>query len=317
MHHLIVIFFGSDDFALEPLNALIASRHEVVGVVGRPDRPAGRGLKPLSTAVVAKAKALNLQLWQPESLSEDSLAPTLGEVSWDAGVVAAYGGLVPKWLLEFPRFGFINLHSSLLPRYRGAAPVERALMNGASITGVTTMHINERLDAGDILLHQETPVNEGDTAGTLRERLSHMGAHLLVETLDGIEERNIEPVAQDEDKATDAPSLTPGEGDIDWEQPAERIDRLVRALDPAPGAYTFFRGKRLKIWSVQVTDVPPEAEPGTLMNMGKEGFLVNTGTSCIRVVTVQPEGRQRMSAGEFSRGQRLLIGERFTDGAEN
>ena len=312
-----VIFFGSDDFALEPLNALLASRHEVVGVVGRPDRPAGRGLKPVSTAIVKRAKALQLQVWQPESLSEDSFAPTVEEVFWDAGVVAAYGGLIPKWLLNVPRFGFINLHPSLLPRYRGPAPVERALINGASITGVTTMHINERVDAGDILLHQETAISDEDTAGTLKQRLSHMGAHLLVETLDGIEDRNIEPVSQDENKATDAPPVEPGEDNIDWELPAERIDRLVRALNPAPGAYTFFRDKRLKIWSVQVTEVPPEAEPGTLMNMGKEGFLVNTGTSCIRVVTVQPEAKQRMSAGEFSRGQRLLIGDRFMDGSVN
>jgi methionyl-tRNA formyltransferase len=312
-----VIFFGSDDFALEPLNALLACQHEVVGVVGRPDRPAGRGLKPVSTVVVSRAEALDLSVWKPESLSRDCFASTASEVSWDAGVVTGYGGLIPKWLLEFPRYGFVNVHPSLLPRYRGAAPVERALMNGASITGVTTMHMNERLDTGDILMHQETPVSGEDTTGTLRERLSHIGARLLVETLDGLEQGNLEPVAQEESAATYAPPLKPGEGNIDWSLPAERIDRLARAFDPAPGAYTFFRGGRLKIWSVQVTEVPPEAEPGELMNMGKEGFLVNTGTNFIRVVTVQPEGRKRMSAGEFSRGQRLLIGERFTDRAES
>ena len=312
-----VIFFGSDEFALEPLNALLASGHQVVGVVGRPDRPAGRGLKPVSTAVVSRAKALDLRVWQPESLIKDRFASTAGEVSWDAGVVVGYGGLIPEWLLEYPRHGFVNLHPSLLPRYRGAAPVERALMNGAGITGVTTIKMNERLDAGDIYKHRETPISEEDTTGTLRERLGHLGANLLVETLDGIEGNNMEPVAQDEDKATDAPPVQPREANIDWHLPAESIDGLVRALDPGPGAYTFFRGGRLKIWSVQVTEVPQEAEPGVLMNMGKEGFLVNTGTNCVGVVTVQPEGRKRMSAGEFSRGQRFLIGERFMDRAES
>jgi methionyl-tRNA formyltransferase len=312
-----VIFFGSDYFALEPLNALLASRHEVLGVVSRPNRPAGRGLKPVSTAVVERAAALDLELWQPENLSEGYFRSTAEEFSWDAGAVVAYGGLIPPWLLEFPRCGFVNVHPSLLPRYRGAAPVERALMNGANITGVTTMQMNERLDAGDILLHQETPISEEDTAGTLSGRLSHIGARLLVETLDAIEEKRVEPVRQDEDKATCAPPVQQDEGNIDWELPAERIDRLVRALDPAPGAFTFFRDRRLKIWAVRVTDVPPEDAPGTLMNMGKEGFLVNTGTNCIGVVTVQPEGKKRMSAAEFSRGQRLLLGERFTDRAED
>jgi methionyl-tRNA formyltransferase len=307
-----VIFFGSDRFAIEPLERLLESHHQVLGVVSRPDRPSGRGLNPVPTPVTARANELRLGLWQPESLSGGDFSAVARELSWDAGVTVAYGCLVPKWLLEVPPFGFTNLHPSLLPRYRGAAPIERALMNGASITGVTTIGMNERLDAGDILLHREVPIGETDTAGTLRETLSHLGARLMVDTLDGLEGKNLEPVRQEEDKATTAPPIRPEEGNIDWGQPAEKIDRLVRALDPSPGAYTFFRGGRLKIWSVKVADVPPEDEPGTLMNMGKEGFLVNTGTSCLAIVTVQPESKSRMTAGEFSRGQRLLIAERFT-----
>lgn len=306
------IFFGSDSFALEPLEQLVSGDHEITSVVGRPDRPVGRGLKAGPTPLVASARELGLPVWQPETLSEAEFSGIVRQADWDAGVVVAYGGLIPRWLLQAPSCGFINLHPSLLPRYRGAAPIKRALMNGASITGVTTFQMSERLDDGDILLHRETPIAEGDTAGTLSERLGHLGAKLLVETMDALQAGALEPVSQEEDKATYAPPVQPSEGDIDWSQPAERIDRLVRALDPEPGAYTFFRGRRLKIWSVQVTDVPPEDEPGTLMNMGKEGFLVNTGTACLRVVQVQPEGKQRMSAGEFSRGQRILIAERFT-----
>jgi methionyl-tRNA formyltransferase len=311
-----VFFFGSDAFAIEPIERVLAGGHQVVRVVGRPDRPSGRGLKEEPTALVEKARGLGLDVLQPELLSDEGFRSAARELTWDAGVVVAYGGLIPRWLIEMTRSGFVNLHPSLLPRYRGAAPVERAIMNGASITGVTTILMNERLDAGDILLHREVPVSEQDTAGTLGETLSHLGAKLLVETLDGMEAGRIEAVPQDEDKATWAPPVRPEEGNIDWGQPAERIDRLVRALDPAPGAYTFFRNRRLKIWSVQVTDVPQEDEPGTLMNMGKEGFLVNTQTSCLAVVTLQPEGKPRMTAGEFSRGQRLLVAERFTDRPE-
>ncbi len=309
-----VVFFGSDSFALEPLEHLVASSHDVACVIGRPERPAGRGLRQSQTPVVSQARELGLEVQAPESLTPAELSGILDTAQWDAGVVVAYGVLVPPWLLAVPPLGFVNLHPSLLPRYRGAAPIERALMNGASITGVTTIRMDEGLDSGDILMHVEAPINDDDTAGTLAEKLAHAGARLLVETLDGLQAGTLEPVAQEEEKATFAPPVRSEEGNIDWSMPAENIDRLVRALNPAPGAYTFFRGRRLKIWSVQVTDVPPEDEPGTLMNMGKEGFLVNTGTSCLAVLSLQPEGRQRMGAGEFSRGQRLLVSERFTDG---
>ncbi|MCG2819853.1 MAG: methionyl-tRNA formyltransferase, partial [Actinomycetia bacterium] len=294
---------------------LCASRHQVAGVVGLPDRRAGRGLKPVPTPVVEKARADRIALRQPMSLTREELSGVAGDPDWDVGVVVAYGGLVPRWLLEEPRYGFVNLHPSLLPRYRGAAPIKRALINGASITGVTTILMSEKIDTGDILLHQESPINDDDTGGTLSERLSTLGARLLVKTLDCLEDERVQGVPQEEEKATYAPPVKAEEGNIDWEQSGESIDRMVRALDPVPGAYTFFRGNRVKIWKTHVTDVPPEDEPGTLMNMGKEGFLVNTGTNCLQVVTVQPEGKRRMSAGEFSRGQRLLIAERFTAGA--
>lgn len=305
------LFFGSDAFALPTLENLHKSRHRIVGVVGRPDQPSGRGLKVAATPVVEMARKMSLPLWQPECLDEE-LAGTLKDTGAEVGVVVAFGRLLSRHLLEIPPHGFINLHPSLLPRYRGAAPVERALMNGASITGVSTIRMNERLDAGDILLHREEPIYDEDDAGTLRERLAGIGAHLVPQTLDGLEAGEITPVPQEEDKATVAPPVRAAECNIDWGEPAEKIERLMRALSPEPGAYTFFRGRRVKIWSVHLTDVPPEDDPGTIMNMGKEGFLVNTGTNCLQAVTVQPEGKPRMSSGEFSRGQRLLIAERFT-----
>ncbi len=312
-----LIFFGSDEFALGPLTAVVESRHPVAAAVSRPDRPAGRGLASAATPFARAATDLGLDVHKPESLADPSCCAFLADIEWDLGVVVAYGGLIPSWLLELPDLGFVNLHPSLLPRYRGAAPIQRAIMNGASITGVTTIRMSERLDAGDILLNREIPIDEEDTAGTLGGRLSHAGASLLVKTLDGLEAGGLAAVPQEEDKATYAPPIRPEEGNIDWSQPAEGIDRLVRALEPAPGAYTFFRGRRLKILAVKVTDVPQEDEPGTLMSIGKEGFLVNTGTAGLRIVAVQPEGRQRMTAGEFSRGQRLQVAERFSMSPED
>jgi methionyl-tRNA formyltransferase len=309
-----IILFASDVFSLEPLDAIVKSRHEVVAFVGRPDMRAGRGLLPVPTPAVAAARDAGLEVWQPDNLSVTCFKPFLQDVEWDAGVVVAYGGLIPRWLLDEPPLGFINLHPSLLPRYRGAAPMERALMNGASITGVTTMRMNERLDEGDILMHMEVPIDEQDVLGTLRDRLSHAGARLMVATLDYVEDGNVMAVPQEEDKATYAPPVRVEEAEIDWSEPAEVIDRLIRSMDPEPGAFTFFRGKRIKIWAAHVTEVPPEDEPGTIMNLGKEGFIVNTGTDGLQVVTLQPEGKNRMGAAEFSRGQRLLIAERFTSG---
>lgn len=305
------LFFASDSFAVEPLEAVLSGGHDVLAFIGRPDRPAGRGLKHTATPAVDAARAAGLAVLQPESLEEKCLAGLIDKLEWDAGVVVAYGGLIPRWLLDAPPLGFVNLHPSLLPRYRGAAPIERAIMNGTSVTGVTTIRMDEGLDTGDILLHKEVPVTEEDDTGTLRDRLSRAGGRLLVATLDRLEDGIVTAVPQEEDKATYAPPVRPEEGEIDWAMPAETIERLMRAMSPEPGAFTCFRGRRIKIWSVRVTEVPPEDEPGTIMNLGKEGFIVNTGSTGIQVVSLQPEGKGRMTAAEFSRGQRLLIAERF------
>lgn len=307
-----LVFFGSDEFAVTPMNRLVEGPHDIAAIVTRPDMPSGRGLKVGGTPIATCGVRCGIPVLKPASLTREEFADEIGALEWDAGVVVAYGGLIPRWLLEAPRLGFVNLHPSLLPRYRGAAPVERALMNGASVTGVTTIALNEWLDAGDILEHCEEPIYEDDTAGILRQRLSSLGARLLHETLDDLERGGLQPVPQDEEKATFAPPVSTAEGNVEWSHPAESIDRLVRALDPQPGAYTFLRGRRVKLWQVRPTDVPPEDEPGTIMNLGKEGFLVNTGTTGLQILHLQPEGRQKMTAAEFSRGQRLDIAESFT-----
>lgn len=306
-----IIFFGSDLFAVEPLERILATHHRVMCVVGRPDRPSGRGRRLTPTPLVERSLELGIELQRPERL-DHALEEKLPLEEFDIGVVVAYGELVPAWLIDKAPCGFVNLHPSLLPRYRGAAPVERAIMEGASITGITTIEMSEKLDAGDIIKHREVPLDGDETAGNLSRELSHVGAALLVETLDAMEDGSARRVPQDEANATYAPAISAEEGNIDWSAPAEKVDRLVRALDPSPGAYTHFRGTRLKILKVRLTDVPTEDEPGTIMAMGKEGFLVNTSSGCVQVLSVKPAGKKKMSSGEFSRGQRISIGEKFT-----
>lgn len=308
-----VVFFGSGEFAIEPLRHLLESSHQVVLVVGPVARARGRGLKAAFTPLVQFAKDSSLPLLQPEDLESEETLNFFSRLEFDAGVVADYGRLIPSQLFRIPHYGFVNLHPSLLPRYRGSAPIQRAIIDGADITGVTTILINERLDAGDILLSQEVEIGERDTAGTLRDLLSSRGARLLVKTLDGLENGEIKPLLQDEEMATYAPPITPQESNIDWSKPAGEIERLVRALNPKPIAYTFFRERRLKIYEVALTDVPSEGAPGTILDSSEAGLFVNCADDCLRIVSLQLEGKKRMSAREFFRGARIVLGERFTN----
>ncbi len=306
------IFFGSGDFAVKPLQRLLHdNHHEVLAVVGKPDRPAGRGLKLSSTPVVEFARKSGLKVFQPYNLNPQDLEEML-KLDWNVAVVAEYGEIIPPWLLGFENRIFINVHPSLLPRLRGPAPVERAIIKGFTLTGVTTILMSERVDAGGVLLRAEEPIYERDTTGTLRERLSQVASRLVIETLDGVESNKLKPIPQVEDQASYAPAITADEANIDWSAPAENIDRLVRALDPDIGAYTYFRGRRIKIWSVLPTDVVEQDEPGTIIDMGRQGVFVNTGTYCLLILSLQPEGKQKMTAVEFARGQRTRTGEQFT-----
>ncbi|MBN1288981.1 MAG: methionyl-tRNA formyltransferase [Actinobacteria bacterium] len=309
-----VLFVGGDIFCMPTLELLLGSGHDIVGILGKPEKPSGRGLQVTSSALTEKALELDIPYWRFAKLEKEEVSSDFRDTDWDVGVAVAYGGLVPRWMLEKGRFGFVCLHPSLLPRFRGAAPVERALMNGATVTGVTTFFMDEGYDTGDILLHAEAEINGYDTAVTLRDRLSYLGSKLVMESLDRIEGGKAVPIPQDESIASYAPPVRKEEGRIDWGLSAERIDRLVRALNPSPVAYTYFRGKRVKIFKTRVTDIPPEDEPGTIMEIGKEGFFVTTGTDCLEITSLQIEGKNKMNAAEFSRGQRLDIIERFTDG---
>jgi methionyl-tRNA formyltransferase len=309
-----VAFFGTPEPAVLALEALLASRHEVVCVVTRPDRPRGRSGRPEPPPVAARARTVGLPLVQPETPREESFAARLASFRPDAGAVVAYGHILPPEVLAVPPRGFVNVHFSLLPRYRGAAPVQRAIMAGERETGVTTFLLEPTLDTGPVLLRERVAIGPEDTAGSLLERLAPLGARLLVRSLDALEAGTARPVPQDDALATPAPKVSDEETWIDWRLPARRVVDLVRALDPAPGARTRFRGRLLKVWRARAVDAPggvagPGARPGTLLDAGRERLVVAAGEGAVELLEVQLEGGRRLEAASFARGHRPRPGE--------
>lgn len=276
----------------------------------QPDRPAGRGRRLTPPPVAVRARELGLLVLQPERLRD--VREELVRLGPEIGVVVAYGKFIPRWLLDLPPYGVINVHPSLLPRYRGAAPIARAILNGETKTGVTVIRLTEALDAGPILAQEAVPIEPTDTAGTLEARLSELAAHLLLRTLEGITSGTIEPRPQDEEQATYFGKLTKEDGRIRWTDPADRIERHVRAMAPWPGAFTTRRGQLLKVWRARVWDeaVPQATErPGTVLRITPGGFVVATGRGALEILDVQPAGGRRMPADAYVRGHGLQPGE--------
>lgn len=296
-----LVFFGTPDVAVLALRTLLASRHEVVAVVTQPDRPRGRGRKPSPPPVKEVAEAHGIPVLQPESPKDEGFAERLRSFRPGALGVVAYGHILPVAVLEVAPA--INIHFSLLPRYRGAAPVQRALMDRATETGISAFLLEPTLDTGPVVLAERVEVGPEETAGELLARLGPIGARMLVEALDGFEAGSLRPVAQDSSYASPAPKIKPEEARIDWAAPADRIVNLVRALNPEPGAWTTFRGKRMTVWRARVTDAPSGA-PGEIIPMAKERFVVAAGSGAVEPLELQPEGKRRMSAEEFARGYR-------------
>jgi methionyl-tRNA formyltransferase len=301
-----LIFAGTPEFAAVSLEALLAARHDVTLVLTQPDRPAGRGLKPQPSAVKRLALGHGLGVLQPATLKEPAVLNAVSAARPEAMVVAAYGRLLPPALLALPARGCINVHASLLPRWRGAAPIQRALLAGDAETGVTIMQMDEGLDTGAILLQQAIPIASEDTAGTLHDRLAVLGARLLVEALAA----NPAPRAQDSAAATYAPRIDKREAEIDWRKPAAEIERQVRAFDPAPGAQTRLEGATLKIWRARV-EPGPAAEPGTVSAAGADGVVVACGKDALRITVLQRAGGRRLPAPIFLSGFKLARGARF------
>ena len=305
-----VVFAGTPAVALPSLDAIAASSHEVLAVVTRPDAPAGRGRRTAASPVAARARELGIETLTPASPRDAEFQDRLRDLAPDCAPVVAYGALVPPAALDIPRHGWVNLHFSLLPAWRGAAPVQHALLHGDEVTGASTFRLEAGLDTGPVYGVVTERVRPDDTSGALLERLSVAGARLLLATLDGIESGECRPVPQPEDGVSFAPKLTTDDVRVDWAAPALRVDRLVRAATPAPGAWTTFRDRRLKLSPVAVE--PTEAER---LDAGRVGIrdghvLVGTATQPVRLGQVQPEGKPAMDAVDWARGMRLTDDDR-------
>jgi methionyl-tRNA formyltransferase len=307
-----VVFAGTPEVSVTALKAIVASGHELVAVVTRPDAPAGRGRKLVASPIAQYAEELGgVEILKPVKPSDPAFLERLREIAPDACPVVAYGGLLPQAALDIPEHGWINLHFSVLPAWRGAAPVQHAIIAGDDVTGASTFRIVKALDAGPVYGVLTERIGPKDTAGDLLTRLSESGAKLLVDTLDGIQAGVLEAREQPADGVTLAPKLTVEDAELDLTAPAQRVDRLVRGCNPSPGAWTTFRGERLKV--LEVNPVDEQLEPGEL-RAAKSSVQVGTGSKALELVTVQPQGKKPMAGADWARGVRIVDKDRL--GAE-
>ncbi len=309
-----IVFMGTPAFAVPSLERLMDAGHDVRAVVTRPDRPRGRGLAMAASEVKAAALRHGLRVFEPARLKDEDFLNALRGLAPDFIIVVAYGKILPESVLSIPPKGCVNLHASLLPKYRGAAPINRAIMNGERTTGVTVMLMDSGMDTGPVLMKEEVAIDRDDNAGSLSARLSEAGAALLCEAIGRLAEGRLEAVPQDEGLATYAPMLKKEDGLIDWGKGAGEISDLVRGLYPWPGAYTRWRGKLIKIHSCKAASTGPhggqDTLPGTIVAVSSSIF-VRCGSGVMEITGVQPENKRRMTAAEFIRGNRIETGERF------
>lgn len=324
-----ILFMGTPDFALESLKALYEAKYNIVGVVTNPDRPKGRGMKMIASPVKEYALEKHLEVYQPEKVrNNEEFLNTVKKINPDLICVVAYGKILPKELLEIPKMGCINVHGSLLPQYRGAAPIQWAVLNGDKKTGITTMYMNEGMDTGDMILKKEVQIGEDETTGELWERLSKIGAELLVETVEKIEDGTAPREKQPED-FTMAPMLHKEMANIDWDKKdATQIKNLVRGLNPIMGAYTYLNGKKIKFWKVEkltteelaqkynemneYMDYIKKVQPGTvLFSNAKQGLYIKCNNDIISVIEIQGENSRKMNILDFLRGNSINAGEIF------
>ena len=305
-----ILFMGTPEFAVGTLEALIHSRHEVVAVVTQPDRPKGRGNAVKFPPVKEAALAHGIPVLQPLKVREPEVVEQLRAFAPDLIAVAAFGQLLPKAILEMPRYGCVNVHASLLPKYRGAAPIQWAVINGEAESGVTTMMMSRGLDKGDMLKKSVVRLDPKETGDSLHDKLAALGGPLLLETIDELEQGTIVRVPQDDAQSSYAPMLTKELGRIDWSKPADELERLVRGLNSWPSAYTRLHGKTLKIWDADVVSASG-GEPGKVLQADKNGLVIQAGEGALRIVSLQPEGKKRMEADAFLRGYPVQVHERM------
>ena len=304
-----VVFMGTPDFSVPTLEKIIEAGHEVIGVVTQPDKAKGRGKKVVYSPVKEKALEHNLPVYQPRRAREPEFIEQMQALNPDIMIVVAFGQILPKAILDIPKYGCVNVHASLLPKYRGAAPIQWAVINGDAVSGVTTMQMDVGLDTGDMLLKAEVPLAEDETGGSLFDKLSTLGGELLIETMKKIEAGDIHPEKQDDSQAGEyARTLDKALGNVDFSMSAAAIERLIRGLNPWPSAYTFYNGKTMKLWKAEVVS-GTDAKPGEIISVDKQSFTVQTGEGGLRILELQLEGKKRMDAGSFLRGCALNVGE--------
>lgn len=303
-HSLRIIFAGTPDFAARHLDALLASGHQVVGVFTQPDRPAGRGKKLMPSPVKALAEERGLPVFQPASLRPEDNQRLVAELQADVMVVVAYGLILPKAVLAMPRLGCINVHGSLLPRWRGAAPIQRSLWAGDAETGVTIMQMDVGLDTGDMLYKLACPITAEDTSATLYDKLASLGPQGLIETLKQLASGTAVPEAQNESLATYAEKLSKDEARVDWTLPAVQLERCIRAFNPWPMSWFEVDGQPVKIWTASVIPGNTDAEAGTLLDASRQGIQVATGDGIINLLSLQPAGKKAMSAQDLLNSRR-------------
>lgn len=303
-----VIFMGTPDFAVPSLEALL-TKHEVVLVVTQPDKPKGRGKKMVPTPVKACALEHGIPVLQPEKVKEPEFVEQLRSYEPDLIAVTAFGQILSETILEMPKYGCINVHGSLLPKYRGAAPMQWSIIDGEKVTGITTMYMAKGLDSGDMLLKAEVEITDEDTFATIHDKMAVTGANLLLDTLDQLEAGTLERIPQDHDAATYAPMITKETGHIDWSKNRQDIINLIRGLNPVPAAYTIYEEEVLKIFGAVISDVQADdAANGEIVAVVKKGFVVKCGDGCLLITEVQARGGKRMMTDAYLRGHAMKEG---------
>lgn len=309
-----IVFMGTPDFAVGALEAIIQAGHQVLAVVTQPDKPKGRGKEMQFTPVKACAVKYDIPVFQPFKIKEPEAVEILRTYHADLFVVAAFGQILSEEILSMPRYGCVNIHASLLPKYRGAGPIQWAIIDGERETGITIMQMEKGLDTGDILLQKSISIDEKETGDSLHDKLAVLGAELIVDAIPKIETGAITPVKQKDEDSSYAKMLQKSMGKIDWEKPAVQIERLVRGLNSWPSAYTSYHGKTLKIWesSLVQSDENDTSEAGEVVSVEKDAFLVQTGEGILKVTQVQLEGKKRMPVKDFLLGYQMQAGERLS-----
>lgn len=302
---------GTPDFAVGTLEEIIRAGHEVVLVVTQPDKPKGRGKAMQFPPVKECALEHDIEVFQPKRIRDDANVGYLKKYNADIIIVAAFGQILPKSILDMPRYGCVNVHASLLPKYRGAAPIQWAVINGDEITGVTTMRMDVGLDTGDMIAKREVRVAEDETGGSLFDKLADVGAKLCVETMDMLEKGTATFTPQNNEMSTHTSMITKELGNIDWKKPAVEIERLIRGLNPWPSAYTHLNNKTFKIWKAKVVTEDSDYQPGCIIRADKHDLIVQTGAGQLALLEVQLEGKKRMEADAFLRGNQVEEGTFF------